>query len=54
MLLVAVSGVFDGLAHEPRRHGVRWCGALMDGQSEGAPGGFLGSVQRWLSGSLWA
>jgi hypothetical protein len=25
MLLLAVSGLFDGLAHEPRRHGVRWC-----------------------------
>jgi hypothetical protein len=25
MLPVEVSGLFDGLAREPWRHGVRWC-----------------------------
>jgi hypothetical protein len=34
-ILVAAAGLFDGLAHEPRRHGVRPVGVISPGRSGG-------------------
>jgi hypothetical protein len=35
MMLIAVSGSFDGLAHEPRRHGVLPVCVVVPGRSGG-------------------
>jgi hypothetical protein len=40
------SGPFDGLAHEPRRHGVQLVCVVFPGRS-GGPGGVPGYLKSW-------